>query len=112
MNNINDKKKFWLITSIYLLVFWILPLFSFNKFFGLIEKILFFFNSVSPGIKIYFLYFIPVVIFLFYFILLRKLRINFKGILFFIFYLILPYTVISLVFYYILNHIDFIGSWI
>ena len=98
--NLTDNKKFWLVTAIYLVVFWILPTLLMDSFFVFIENILRQFNIKISGVDLYLLFIIPVVIILFYLFLLRRLDLKFKNILFTLFYLVLPYLSVVTLFLY------------
>jgi hypothetical protein len=107
-NSVSDKKKFWLVTVIYLIVFWILPILFFNIFFSFIERVLRLIGNHSSGTDPYFFIFIPLIIILCYF-LVRKFNIKFKKIIFALFYIIIPYLVILSYYFYALTHISFSG---
>lgn len=100
INKISDNKKFWLITILYLSIFWILPLqplwfyslFQFTN--NLLEKI----NINIESIILYFLVIIPIVI-LFCYLFIKKLQVKYKNIIFILMYILLTY--IPLVAYFL-----------
>jgi len=107
INKISDNKKFWLVTIIYLGVFWILPFLGIFSLVDIIEKIVRYIGIVHTGINaffIYFLIFIPIIIILSGFII-RKLKIKYKKTLFVLMYILLPYLTIFSYFLYALTHI-------
>ncbi len=96
----NDNKKFWLITIIYLLLFWIFPLLFVDKLFIFLDNILRQVGIMTAGIDLYLLIFIPLVLVLIYTLFLHKINIRFKKTLFTLLYIVLPYASIVLIFFY------------
>lgn len=106
-----DNKKFWLITLVYLFIFWILPVLFFNYFLGFLEKILRLFNLKSSAFNLYFFIVVPLIFIIIYILLIEKIKLKFKNTFFVIFYILIPYTIGIFYFLYALAHIDinFIG---
>jgi hypothetical protein len=102
----NNTKKFWLITIIYLVVFWFLPFSPLwtDSFFSFFDSFLREFNIHMAGFVFFYLLLVPIVILLCY-LLTRKLKLRFKKTLFILFYIVLPYISVILFFYYALAKI-------
>ncbi|MEI6191353.1 MAG: hypothetical protein WCP24_03255 [bacterium] len=109
-NSMSDKKKFWLVTVIYLIVFWVLPLWPswMDSFFIFFDKMINSFGVKTQFALVYFFIFIPLIIILCY-LLVRKFNIKFKKIIFALFYIIIPYLVILSYYFYALTHVSFSG---
>ncbi len=101
-NSMSDKKKFWLVTVIYLIIFWILPLWPswIDHFFSFFDRLLLSFNLNISFSLLYPLFVIPLVIICIYYFFIKNLNLKFKKILFTLFYIVLPYIlIISFLFY-------------
>jgi hypothetical protein len=107
-----DNKKFWLITLVYLFMFWILPIIPkwIDIFFGFFESILELFKITISFALFYYFLIIPIIITLSYLSII-KIKLKFKNTLFVIFYILIPYTIGISYFLYALAHINinFIG---
>jgi hypothetical protein len=100
-----DTKKFWLMTFVYWIVFWILPLQSIwtDKFFGFFNELLSKFNVDIESAILFYLIIVPIAIFL-CFIYIKKLNIRYKTIIFMSSYIIIPYiSIIAYLFYGLSN---------
>jgi len=99
INKISDNKKFWLVTIIYLGVFWILPLqpFLIDRIFGFYNYLLQIIHVNIEAIILYFLIIIPVIIILCY-LYIRKLRVKYKTIIFIFMFVIITYIPMLLIF--------------
>jgi len=106
----NDKKKFWLITSVYLFLFWVLPLqpLWIDSFFGFLDNLFLKIGVDVESVLIYFFIIVPLIIILSY-LLIRKLNLKFKKDFFILMYIVIPYLIILSYFFYALNHISFFG---
>ena len=101
-NSLGDKKKFWLITSSYLVIFLFLPLVPIirDNFFNFLNLILDKVHIDIESIIIYFFVFFPILICIYY-LFIKKLNLKFKKTLFTIFYIVLPYILIISFFFYV-----------
>jgi hypothetical protein len=99
INKLNDIKKFWLITFLYLLVFWVLPIVFFNPFFGFLNSVFSKLNIDIESAILYYILFIPTVIFLSYYFI-HSLKVRFINIFFTLIYVIIPYLIVFFMFFY------------
>jgi hypothetical protein len=102
IKKISDIKKFWLVTILYLVVFWILPTMYNYVFFNFLNSLLLKLNVDIESVFLYYLLFIPVILF-FGYRLVCNIKIKFAGVLFFIFYILVPYLIMAAIFFYGLN---------
>ena len=103
----SDKKKFWFITVVYLVVFWILPMWT-NSFFNILGFILEKIYVDIASALVYFFIFLPILILIVYISFLRELIFRFKKTLFTLFFILLPY--IFLFIFFILSIIEMVSN--
>ena len=98
-NKISDNKKFWLITTLYLLVFWILPLQPIlaNIIFSFLNNVLLKIGINVESIFLYFIIFIPIVIILSY-LYIKNLNIKYKKTIFVSMFILITYIPLLLFF--------------
>ena len=104
-----DTKKFWLTTFIYWIIFWLLPIITFNSLFGFFDNIFIKFKIAVPSILIYFFCIIPLIIIFLYIFFIHKLKIKYKNIIFASLYILLPY--ISVILFFFLHFIRYRESF-